>query len=193
MIHTALNGLKEELKAYILSSVGSSADPDIVKLSNVALIESSDHASDLLNSIIISLVNIEEESTLKNGLHFKKDATTGMVRYENPPVHLNLYLLFSCNFPDKDKYLDALQYLSLIIQFVQGKNHFIIAAGDTNFDLILDMYTMTFEQINHLWGSLGGKQVPFVMYKARLVRITDRRATGGGKLIEEVQGIENIN
>jgi hypothetical protein len=47
---------------------------------------------------------------------------------------------------------------------------------------------MTFEQINHLWGSLGGKQVPFAMYKARLVAVSDHRSLGQGRLIEKIEG-----
>ena len=42
-----------------------------------------------------------------------------------------------------------------------------------------ELYTLTFEQINHLWGSLGGKQSPFVMYKVRLVKIQSSIAEEG--------------
>jgi hypothetical protein len=48
------------------------------------------------------------------------------------------------------------------------------------------MYTLTFEQINHLWGSLGGRQIPFVMYKVRMVAITERSIRREVPLIEEV-------
>ena len=53
--------------------------------------------------------------------------------------------------------------------------------------LVPELYTLTFEQINHLWGSLGGKQSPFVMYKIRLVRIQGR-ITAEAPLIESVKG-----
>jgi len=51
----------------------------------------------------------------------------------------------------------------------------------------LELYTLTFEQINHLWGSLGGRQVPFAMYKLRLVAITDRSIVREVPLIEEIE------
>ena len=38
-------------------------------------------------------------------------------------------------------------------------------------EICLDLHTLSFEQLNDLWGSLGGKQVPFVMYRARLIPI----------------------
>jgi len=52
--------------------------------------------------------------------------------------------------------------------------------------IIMELYTLTFEQINHLWGSLGGKQVPFVMYKARLVKI-QHQITEEAPLIEQIE------
>jgi hypothetical protein len=82
---------------------------------------------------------------------------------------------------------------------VQGKNSFSAAssatagsldltqAGVSDLKFTLELYTLTFEQINHLWGSLGGRQVPFVMYKLRLVAITDRSVVRTVPLIEEIE------
>jgi hypothetical protein len=148
----------------------------------------------LKDRVIISVVNIEEESTLKNYQNFRKNPATGSIEYENAPVFLNLYILFSAHFQE---YKQALRGLSLIIRFFQGRNKFQFTATDEEttdpepdevIDLSLDLYTMTFEQINHLWGSLGGKQVPFAMYKARLVSLSDHRPLGTGKLIEKIDG-----
>ena len=50
----------------------------------------------------------------------------------------------------------------------------------------LELYTLTFEQINHLWGSLGGRQLPFAMYKLRLVEITENAVIREVPLIEEI-------
>lgn len=142
------------------------------------------------------MVNIEEESTLKNSLHYFKNNTE--VTYRNPPVNLNLYLLFSANFPgNEDAYGLALRRLSQVIRFFQGKNNFTLQNSPggglpddeelQRMKLILELYTLTFEQINYLWGSLGGKQMPFVMYKARLVTIDAQRIVSSGKVIEEIE------
>jgi len=122
--------------------------------------------------------------------------------YENSPVCLNLYVLITCNYtPDSDPtkgYISSLKRLSFIIQFLQGKNSFSYSssvsdfpAPNSDFDLLnlkftLELYTLTFEQINHLWGSLGGRQVPFAMYKLRLIAITDRKRLREVPLIEEI-------
>ena len=57
----------------------------------------------------------------------------------------------------------------------------------TNLKFTLELYTLTFEQINHLWGSLGGRQMPFAMYKLRLVAITERAIVREVPVIEEIE------
>lgn len=199
MIHLALSLVRSELDAYILS-FPDNTDNEYVALGNVAILESAgDTQTGLEEKIIVSVVNLEEESAFKNLPNYTK-TTNGSVRYQNAPVFLNLYLLFTSNF---NNYVTALAHLSEVIQFFQGKNVFNLknAPGNDNavpdpdvaeLQLILDMYTMTFEQINHLWGSLGGKQLPFVMYKARLVKLLDRRTTGIGPIIEEIGREERV-
>ncbi|MEL6655234.1 MAG: DUF4255 domain-containing protein [Bacteroidota bacterium] len=179
IIHTALTLIQAELDQYVQRQLQQPADT--VVLGNVAMIESEGNNVDLLNKAIITLVNIEEESTLKNVPHHR--ITNGSVRYENPPVVLNLYILVSANFPTR--YGDSLELISTTLEFFQGQNHFTpfnSPSFSANFPdlntpeiaslrLNVDLYTMTFEQLNHLWGSLGGKQIPFLMYKVRMLRV----------------------
>jgi hypothetical protein len=210
MIFKGLRLIRDELQSYLVSLGDTSAS---VALENIAMLESGDDHPLLKNHIIITLVNVEEESTLKNNRAVVKSMASNGVTYENPPVHLNLYLLFCANFSGDSAapgniYEEALKRLSRIIQFFQAKNTFTIHNSQsapilnnvdpddeewTSLKMTLDLYTLTFEQINHLWGSLGGKQVPFVMYKARLVAIKDRLPLRGGALIEEIHSSENIN
>jgi len=195
MIDEALLLLQSEVASY-LSLKGYKAEEVIID--NIGLFETSNGTS-LTNSIVITLVNIEEESALKNQPAVKRFSAQNAI-YENTPVYLNLYVLITCNYtPDPDKmkgYISALKRLSLIIQFLQGKNSFSYASSTsgtvtTDVDLLnlrftLELYTLTFEQINHLWGSLGGRQVPFAMYKLRLIGITDRKPLREVPLIEEI-------
>lgn len=173
MIDLALSLLREELQNYISFSIGSA---DVV-IDNIGLLETTNSDS-LTKRIVVTLVNVEEESTLKNISSFKKGTNnngTSVVKYENPPVFLNLYVLITCNYSGND-YIHALERLSAVIRFFQGRNSFFIPATPDSISLkfTLELYTLTFEQINHLWGSLGGRQIPFVMYKLRLVELTDR-------------------
>lgn len=169
MIDVALALLRDEL----LSFIKLKGDSVNVVLDNIALLEAT-RGDTLDNNVIISLVNIEEESTLKNQSALRRPFINNAV-YENPPVYLNLYVLFTCNYSGHDEtvgnnYRNALKRLSYVIQFLQSKNSFSasssIATGSlilTNTDIVdlrftLELYTLTFEQINHLWGSLGGNK-----------------------------------
>jgi hypothetical protein len=200
MIENALILLREELTAYLTAQ----GDPAPVIIENIGLFE-TEQGVELKDNIIISLVNIEEESSFKNGETFSK-WPDGKARYQNRPIFLNLYVLFTANFPGgvppNNGYVQALKRLSLVIEFFQGKNVFTPAASSiplppelsdlgnpdiASLKLKLEMYTLTFEQINHLWGSLGGRQIPFVMYKVRLVSITERSIRREVPLIEEVE------
>ena len=191
MIDTALILLREELTNYL-----SSKDSVTVVLDNIGMLETPGGAA-LADNIVITLVNVEEESTLKNQPSLKRPFT-GNAIYQNPPVNLNLYVLFTCNYSGNN-YSLALKRLSYIIKFLQSKNIFSVASSISATPISLDdpdlidlkftmeLYTLTFEQINHLWGSLGGRQIPFVMYKLRLVSITERANIREVPLIEEIE------
>ena len=199
MIETALTLLRDELISFIESKNNTAISGDDVVLDNIGFFEASKETDPLDNKIIITLVNIEEESTLKNQPVLKRPFTNNAI-YQNPPVHLNLYVLFTCTYAG-NKYKDsALVALSYIIGFVQSKNSFSIATSVSqikdadmvqedilNLKFSLELYTLTFEQINHLWGSLGGRQMPFAMYKLRMVAITEKAILREVPLIEEIE------
>ena len=42
------------------------------------------------------------------------------------------------------------------------------------------------EEVNHLWGTLGGKQYPFVLYTLRLLELKFKAAQGEAGLITAV-------
>lgn len=195
MIDIALKLISAEMNAANVANTTNG-----VVLANVADLE--DPGANFEGDVLLTLVNIEEESTLKN-LPAAIKTSNGSVEYRNPPIYLNLYLLFACNQANTH-YDQALLQLSEVIRFLQGRRVFKLSSSSVftpdreeidfeDLELSLNLYTMTFEQINHLWGSLGGKQMPFVMYKARLVALDSRRPLGTGTLIEEINTLENAD
>ncbi len=196
MIDEALKLLRNELESYI----NNNNDSVDVIVSNIGMLGIT-QGEGLDGHIVITLVNIEEESTLKN-LPAQKRPFASAAVYENPPVFLNLYVLFSCFYGDtrnETNYENALQRLSKVIRFFQSRNSFstsssVVSPGtidQSKADLAelrftMELYTLTFEQINHLWGSLGGRQVPFAMYKLRLVGITEKAVVREVPLITQI-------
>ena len=204
MIKAALVLIREELRQY-LAAKGDTTD---VILENIGLLETND-AANLQQRIVISLINLEEEFSLKNAKNYLRTGSSA-ASYSNTPVFLNLYLLVTANYTGgdspKNNYLLALQNLSFVISFFQSRNHFTIGGSQVPqlmgfFDeqdmlylpdlmdmrITIELYTLSFEQLNYLWGSLGGRQAPFVMYKARLVMIRDIGKVRDTALIEEIE------
>lgn len=203
MIIHALQILRKELDEF-LNSFGAD-DSDQVQLGNIAQLDlpQQGDANNLKDKVVISLVNVREEKTLKNGPFSRRNDTTLKAEYFNPPVFLNLYILISVS---QSNYTNALIYLSRIVSFFQEKNVFTQENSVSNitdvevpqtermdeFKLILELYCPSFEEQNHIWGTLGGKQLPSVMYLARLVEVKRAVAPRIGGLIEEIQLNSNV-
>jgi len=191
MLYEALTLLTTQLNSFIPPMNGQ----PVVTVGNIAFAESGDQAEAIQNRVVVSLVNLEEEATLKNGRLTRAQNAANGVTYHNPPVNLNLYLLFSANYTD---YANALRRLSTVVLFFQGKHTFTFQNSPSgiaeelplDFKLILNLHSLSFEQVNHLWGSLGGKQVPSVLYKARLVSIEAEPPKGTGPIIEHIKASE---
>lgn len=192
MIYEGIQIISQQLDKY-LTAAGLS---NLVTLENIALFETSaENTEKLNNKVVLTLLNIEEEPTLKNLPNFKViDKNT--TEYRNPPVHLNLFLLISGNC---NTYTNSLRSISKTVEFFQGKKIFTsentIYETKEDFDvlehfkLIIELYTPSFEELNYVWGTLGGRQLPSVIYKIQLVEINRKELTGTAKVITEITDV----
>lgn len=121
----------------------------------------------------ITLVNVEEEPTLRNLPITERVGNTTVA--QEPSVNLNLYLLFSFEF---QTYETSLLQLSNTIGLFQEKRVYSAAneSASNPFPgglekLIFELHNMNFEALNNLWGVMGGAYFPSVIYKVRMVRI----------------------
>jgi hypothetical protein len=123
----------------------------------------------------ISVVNVEEEPALRNLPHVER--RLGQSQYVEPPVFLNLSLLFAFEFLT---YSASLVHLGKTVELFQTKRWFGAATqsgpGANAFPaslekLVFEMVNMNFEELNNLWGVLGGAYFPSVVYKVRMVRV----------------------
>jgi len=174
MIYETLQILREQLD----NSLSAAGLKNLVVLENIALLESAqENAENIKDKVVLTLLNLQEESALKNTPSFK--VKNGKTEYKNPPVHLNLFLLISANCDTYDK---SLRCISKTIQFFQGKKVFTstnTVYNRTNvafdvldyFKFILEIYTPSLEELNYVWGTLGGRQLPSVIYKIQLLEI----------------------
>jgi hypothetical protein len=157
---------------------------------NIALIESqSESADNLENAVALTLLNLDEESTLKNFPNHSYE--NSKVIYKNNVINLNLFLLFSAN---RTSYINSLNDISKIIEFFQGKRLFtqantifnrnsVAMSNIENFRFTAELYTPTFEELNFIWGTLGGRQLPSALYKISMIQIERRISQSEGTLV----------
>ncbi|MBD2604444.1 DUF4255 domain-containing protein [Scytonema hofmannii FACHB-248] len=188
MIFDAMRLIQVGLQRYILELEPELSLGQIVLIDNIGMAEELGGSNNQLNGhVVMSLVNLQEETTLKNVSHYRLE--NGRTIYQNPPVNLNLFILFSSLH---NQYETALRLLSRVVEFFQSQQEISFTSTPVNGSIshnvrvIPDLYSLTFEQVNHLWGSLGGKQVPFVLYRARLVAIEAQKRQAESEVISGI-------
>ena len=201
MISHGLTIVINELKKHLEDVYSVPLTSDAVQLGNLAegITSGVGNGGIARGKIIFSVVNIKEEKTLKNLPNFVRNETTLRTTYENPPVFLNFQILITATDAG---YSNALLMLSRAIRYFQSKNVFtqddvsptsISTNAPANaldrlesFKIIFNLYSPTMEEVNHLWGTLGGKQYPFAIYMMSMVDLKYRAVYNESGLITEI-------
>lgn len=197
MISHALTIVRNELERHLATFGGNSPHAD---LGNIAEVTSGQTANgQSREKVLLSVVNIQEERTLKNVPTYVRDESTMRVRYENPPTFLNLAVLVAATHAS---YGDALRALSRALLFFQFRNVFtnenvtpesLTDGAPVNnldrlveFNLIFNLWSPTLEEVNDMWGMLGGKQFPFALYSMRMLELKFQATQSEAGVITEI-------
>ncbi|MDZ4749814.1 MAG: DUF4255 domain-containing protein [Saprospiraceae bacterium] len=179
MIHTSLSFLQTALNHFIfvkdpLNTAGvldhAVMLDTIVNQENKPIHTNGDY-------VIMTLVNLEEETVGKSQLPYFK-TPDDKLHVLNPDLKINLYIQFSA-FSDNTlssppAYERALILLDQVVFFFQYRNVFNGSQYPILFDagiekLIIEPISLTFEQLNHLWATLGAKYLPSVIFKCKML------------------------
>ena len=186
MLRTALEFLAEELNLYIKRKDKENfGNVDTVIVSNLMKPDGSfavaaDQGNDTFK-IILTLVNLEEDRIAESQQYFQK--VNDRIVINNPPLNMNLHVLFSVFTTN---YVSGLRLLSYVIGFFQTNTVFDTETHPHLNDkveankpwqligrIIADLHPISFEQQNNLWAALGAKYMPSVIYRIRTVTFTD--------------------
>ncbi len=188
----------------IIDELAKLIDPDI-NIANVATLNDGDEFLETKSSIVLSVVNIQEDKTLKNQSIYtvkKEDKTVETVAH--PPQFLNVSLLFTSYSKEQSKYLDGLEKLQNIIEYFQINNSFyyenttkVLITYFTYKDLdeveqknhskiTLLSVSLSMEQLNQMWSYLGSKYMPSVLFEMRVLPI-QKNVIAIKKPIEEIE------
>lgn len=187
MIYETLKFLSEEVNKYLSLKMGVLAEPRL-KIGNVslALDNTLTGENSLAGKAILSLVNVEEDKVAKQQEHYARSESSTV--YKSAPLYLNLYVLFSINKPEYD---DCLKWLGHIMQFFQHQQVFT-PITHPNLDpripkVVIDLFSLNFEQVNHLWSTLGGKYMPSVLYKIRQISVDENLTISESGFVKTIQ------
>ena len=137
------------------------------------------------NKIICSLINIEQEQIRSAGAFM----TSGK-SFKNPPINIDLYLMFSSSYVEEN-YEEGLRFLSLAINFFQGKSVFTPQntpkLPETVQKITFKMYSLDMSNLSHLWGAIGAKYMPSVIYQLRTIAFFENI------MLDEVSNVDAPN
>lgn len=160
MIHNVITSIAIKLDEFIKNKLSITDETVIVN----SLVDIKGNLNqDIENKISIFLLHIEEEKLIKNStIKYSSGAT--------PPVTVNLHVMFSAYFPNFN-YVEALRYVSLVIEFFQVNNifdHSNTLGLPVNANKIkAEIYNISIEDTSKLWGNIGANYVPSISYKFR--------------------------
>lgn len=167
MINLTLQLLATQLNQYLKRAYDLSED--VVVLSNLLDIDGN-VPSNVNNKMVIFLTNIEKDATSSRQITMR--ATDQQIIASSPPLYLNLYVMMVANFSGNN-YPEALKFMSSTISFFQRYplfNHQTTPDLDKRIEkLILDIENLTIQDISNVWSALGGKYLPSILYKVRMI------------------------
>ena len=154
MIYEALTEIAEALNQHFRLRFGIVEDK--LFISNLVNNDGSDAIEK--DSVILYLVNIQEEKLLKN------KGNPG----DNPPISLSIILLFTTTFTGK-RQSEGLKFIQEIIGFFQQDKTMEIEGNRLTFEF----FNLEVTSQNSLWSSLGAKYSTSVLYKVGLIHIDE--------------------
>lgn len=175
MIDAALSLIASQLDHALRPNEVPRSDP-VAVLTNLAEFDGSG-VSGAADKLAVFLLNIERETATGRAMG-RVEFGAGRIGMLQPPVHLNLLLMFVANFSGTH-YREGLKCLARTIEFFQSRPVLDHAnTPDLHRDierLSLEMETLSLSDLGNLWGVLGGSMRPAVLYRMRMITIDAAR------------------
>jgi hypothetical protein len=136
------------------------------------------------NKIIVSIINIEQETTKQYNQTYDKQSDGTFVKV-NPTQYYNVDLMLTANF---DVYDESLKFIDCILLFFQ-ENAILdstvyaqIPEGIKKLEFFSDK--IDYSTMHNLWSALGAKYQPSLIYRMRLISVQSDQIGGINKGIE---------
>lgn len=200
MIRTALEFIKKELETYFVEreqDLANYSTGNVVDLKSIMLPNGNINITDTTH-ITMMAVGVDEERREGKRPFYTPTDDKQFLRL-NPPIELDLYILFAAH---NANYETSLRDLSNVVSFFQANVVFdekkfpALNAGASDPEkkpwqlierLSFRLHCLSFEQQNNLWSMIGSKYLPNVVYKMNMLTVFDTK----GK--EKVASVTELN
>ena len=186
MINAAISHLAVQLNQQLRNNF--QLVEDVAVVSNLVELDGS-VAPAAGNKLVLTLVNIEKD-TLPSRPQTGARGRDDRMLQTSAPLFVNIYVMLSANFSGGN-YTEGLKYISHAIAFFQQRPMFdqLGSPGlDARIDrLILDIENLPVAELNNLWSLLGGRYLPSMYYKVRMLAIDARALTGQVPVITDAR------
>lgn len=177
MIDIVLSHIAAQLELALRPSFDVASER-VVEVSNLVNLDGS-VATNVANRMVVFLAGIEREALA----YREAPASTNMGRIVNSggPAHLNLLVMCAANYGSSN-YAEALKLISATVAFFQARP--VLDAANTPDlhpqiqKLALAIENLDVAALSNLWGVLGGKYLPSVLYRVRMVTVDAGMVTG---------------
>lgn len=171
MIHQVLPAIAIELNKFLKSVFNITEDKVI--LSGIVNADGS-IAIQETDKIILTMAGIEpERSKSETGTYVS--TPRGSFTRLKPPISVNIYMLFSAYFTTEN-YVEGLKFLTSVIGFFQSRGGVFTPQNTPALDvgierLVAELVPLEFRDISNLWGSLGAKYIPSILFRLKTLSI----------------------
>jgi hypothetical protein len=186
MIQAAISHLAGELNQKFKANFP--LIEDVVVVSNLVELDGS-VAPTANNKLVLTLVNIEKDSLPYRATPLQRGLDERLL-INSAPLYLNLYVMLSANF-GAGNYTEALKYISNAVLFFQQQmvfdRHNSPSLDHRIEKLILDIENLKIPDLNNLWSLLGGRYLPSVFYKVRMISLDSAAVIGQAPVISDIR------
>lgn len=170
MIEAALNLFADQLDQGLRRR--SSGTDRLVVVSDLTD-GSGSGTAESAGKVVVTLVNIVRED-VSSRMPQRFDGGQARLGMREAPIHVSLLAMVSANFSGSH-YAEGLKQIAGVLAFFQGKPLFT-KSNAPDLDVRIEQLSVTIENLaitdlSNVWGMLGGRYVPSVLYRIRLLAI----------------------
>ena len=191
MIYEALSCVVKELNTYLADRFNVHDQKAIL---NAVLNQDGSIPEHCLNKMVLSLVNLEQDTNVPyNPIH---NQSTAKAEQLSLPYNFNLDVLITALF-ENSNYDEGLKFLSDAIYFFHGKPLFT-HENTPNLDqriqqLCFELIRLTYHEEHSLWGAMGAKYMPSVLFKIRLLSFQSGTVVSNTPRIHKTRPITQLS